>query len=60
MCYDKGFKIKERNKISSLEQSGLVDWAKWKWKKPKYGIFFHIFQKDLRRNVTAINDVDQV
>lgn len=60
MCYDKWFKMKGRNKILSLEQNGLVDWAKWKWKKPEYGIFFTYVKKDLQRIVTAIYDVDLV
>lgn len=38
-------KSRKENKISSLEQNGLVDWAKWKWKKPKYGIFSHISKR---------------
>lgn len=66
MCYDKWFKIKMKGKkeISSLEQNGFVNWAEWKPKKQKYGIF-HISKKkkkknDSERNVTALYDVDLV
>lgn len=60
MCYDKWFKIKMKGtkEISSLEQNWFVNWAKWKLKKPKYGILSHIY-KD-QRNVTTIYEVDLV
>lgn len=60
MCYDKWFKIKMKGtkEISSLEQNGFLNWAKWKLKKKK--VFFTYLKKDLQRNVTAIYEVDLV
>lgn len=50
--------MKGTKEISSLEQNWFVNWAKWKLKKPKYGILSHIY-KD-QKNVTAIYEVDLV